>query len=116
MHQHIADVREAPEGAIDFHLTTGFIEGKFVFIGVGGDIDGIVNLQPVPEGATVSVTLENGDAMEHDFVIGDPTSTESVFNRGESTTITFEAGEAGIYDYWCSIPGHRQITWKGPSS
>lgn len=115
VHQHIADVREAPEGAIEFHLTTGFIEGKFVFIGVGGDIDGVVNPQlQVPEGTTVSVTLENGDAMEHDFVIGDlDVYSESVFNLGEATTITFEAGEAGIYDYWCSIPGHRQIGMEG---
>ena len=100
---------------VDIHLSTGFIEGKFVFVGVGGDIDGIINPElRVPEGATVNLTLENGDAMEHDIVIGDlNVNSESVFNIGESTTVTFTASESGIYDYWCSIPGHRQIGMEG---
>ncbi len=99
----------------DFHLTTGFVEGKFVFIGVGGDIDGVINpTLNVPENAEVTVTLENGDAMEHDFVIGDlGLKTDSVFNIGQTTSITFTANEVGSYDYWCSIPGHRQIGMEG---
>ncbi len=110
----IAQSNESAE-TVDISLSTGFIEGKFVFIGVGGDIDGIVNphLQ-VPEGATVNLTLTNGDAMEHDFVIGDlGIQSESVFNIGDSTTLSFIAGEAGVYDYWCSIPGHRLIGMEG---
>ncbi len=99
----------------EFTLGTGFIEGKFVFIGVGGDIDGVINPGlEVSENSTVSVTLVNSDAMEHDFAIGElGVFSESVFNPGESTTVTFEVGASGSYQYWCTIPGHRQIGMEG---
>src|SRR5690554_4388581 len=55
-----------------FTLATGFVQGKFVYIGVGGDIDEVVNPElRVPEGVTVEITLVNGDGMEHDIVLGD---------------------------------------------
>lgn len=115
--EHTADTAatESETAAVDIHLSTGFIEGKFVFVGVGGDIDGIINPElRVPTGTIVTLTLENGDAMEHDIVFGDlGVASDSVFNIGESTTVTFTASESGIYDYWCSIPGHRQIGMEG---
>jgi len=103
------------EAEYEFTLSTGFVEGKFVFIGVDGDIDGVTNPElHVPEGATVTITLENGDAMEHDLVLGDfGAATESVFNIGDTDTITFTVGGSGVHDYWCSIPGHRQIGMEG---
>jgi nitrite reductase (NO-forming) len=48
--EYVPDVR--------FRLQTALAEGKLAFVGVGGDIDGVVNpTLRVPEGAVVQVNL-----------------------------------------------------------
>jgi len=57
------------EATVEFTLKTAMAEGKMVFVGVGGDIDGLVNPDLVVEpGAVVKVNLVNGDGPEHDIV------------------------------------------------
>ncbi len=105
----------AAEADYAFELQTAFTGGIFAFVGVGGDIDGVVNPDlRVPEGATVSITLTNTDGMEHDFVADAfGVASDSVFVIGESSTVTFTVGGSGQFEYWCSIPGHRQIGMEG---
>ena len=53
-----------------FTLRTGIAEGRMVYIGVGGDINGVVNpTLLVHEGETVQINLINGEGAEHDVVI-----------------------------------------------
>jgi nitrite reductase (NO-forming) len=96
-------------------LTTGIAAGKLVFIGVGGDIDGVINpdlhFQP---GQVVQLVLINGDGTQHDLIAPDVgAATDIVTELGASTATVFQVGEEGTYDYWCSLPGHRAAGMEG---
>src|ERR1700704_5851903 len=55
-----------------FTLRTGIAQGKMVYIGKGGDIDGKANpTLSVREGDVVQITLVNGEGAEHDIVLPD---------------------------------------------
>lgn len=102
---------------IRYTLRTGIAEGRMVFIGVGGTIDGQINpLLSAAEGQVVQVTLINGEGAEHDVVFeeqGPAGSSPHIVGRGASTNIAFVAGKAGDYAYFCSIPGHRLAGMEG---
>jgi plastocyanin len=68
----------------------------------------------VAAGEEITVTLECGDAVEHDFIIeGLDDDREIAFcDPGGTATGTFTV-EAGSYTYYCSIPGHRQAGMEG---
>lgn len=98
-----------------FTLRTGIADGKMVFIGRGGAIDGKVNPDlVVHEGDLVEVTLINGEGAEHDVVFPDfHASTPHVIGRGASATISFRVGSAGSFPYFCDLPGHRDAGMEG---
>ena len=53
-----------------FTLRSGVSEGRLVYFGVGGDINGVVNPSLlVHEGETVQINLINGEGAEHDIVV-----------------------------------------------
>jgi len=102
---------------VRYTLRSGIAEGRMVFIGIGGTIDGQVNpLLSAAEGQVVQVTLINGEGAEHDIVFdaqGPAGSSPHIVGRGASTNIAFVAGKAGDYAYFCSIPGHRLAGMEG---
>lgn len=100
---------------VTFTLETGIAEGKMVFIGKGGDIDGQVNpdLQVQP-GDIVEIKLTNGDGALHDLAINDMgVATEQISGQGSESSLIFEAGQEGIFEYICTLPGHRQAGMVG---
>ena len=100
-----------------YTLRTGIAEGRMVFIGVGGTIDGQVNpVLSAAEGQGVQVTLMNGEGAEHDIVFADQEATARsahITGKGASTNIAFRAGKAGDYIYFCSLPGHQLAGMQG---
>jgi nitrite reductase (NO-forming) len=98
-----------------YTLRSGIAEGRMVFLGVGGAIDGQVNpVLSAAEGQIVQITLINGEGAEHDIVF--PTQgarSPRITGRGTSTTIAFRAGQAGDYTYICSVPGHELAGMRG---
>ena len=98
-----------------FKLRSGIAEGRMVYIGVGGDIDGKVNpLLVVHEGETVQINLINGEGAEHDIVFPDQdTKSPRVTGKGASTTIAFRATKSGDFTYFCSVPGHQLAGMQG---
>jgi nitrite reductase (NO-forming) len=102
---------------IRYTLRSGIADGRMVFIGVGGTIDGQVNpLLSAAEGQLVQVTLINGEGAEHDIVFSDQGpagSSQHVFGKGASTNVAFVASKAGDYVYYCSVPGHRLAGMEG---
>lgn len=98
-----------------FALKTGMVEGKMAFIGVGGELDGKINPDlAVQPGDVVEITLTIGDGMLHDWAAPDlGAATEQISETGKQTVVTFQAGEQGEYDYYCTVPGHRQAGMQG---
>lgn len=96
-------------------LRSGISEGRMVYIGVGGTIDGIVNpVLSAAEGQIVQVTLLNGEGAEHDIVFPDQNAASPrIVGRGTSTVMVFRAVKAGDFVYFCSVAGHRQAGMEG---
>ena len=104
-----------PVADIAFTLETALADGRLVFKGVGGDIDGMVNPSlVVPEDTLVTVNLLNGDGAEHDVSFPDQNATTSrIASKGEKTSVTFDSGQAGRFFYFCTVPGHRAAGMEG---
>lgn len=100
-----------------FTLKTIAEGGKLLYIGVGGDIDGIINPDLVVHpGTIVRIILVNGDGMVHDLFIPDlDENTEYVRKLGEQKETIFEVGDIqpGSYIYYCTLPGHRKAGQEG---
>src|SRR5262249_1956196 len=103
---------------VKYTLRSGIAEGRMVFIGFGGTIDGVVNPELVAEeGDVVQITLINGEGAEHDIAFEQPAITsQHVVGKGASTTVAFRAGAPGTSSYWCTLPGHRQAGMEGKFS
>lgn len=108
-----AEMAVTPDVA--FTLQTNIVEGRLVYVGVGGIIDGVVNPDlRVKSGDVVQVTLVNGDGAGHDIAIPDfDAHSDHVVGQGASTVIVFRADQAGTFPYYCTLPGHRQIGMEG---
>jgi nitrite reductase (NO-forming) len=98
-----------------YTLRSGIAEGKMVFLGVGGSIDGKANpVLTAAEGQIVELTLINGEGTEHDIVFPDQDAKSPRVNgKGASTTIVFRAAKSGDFVYFCSVPGHRLAGMQG---
>ena len=104
---YIADAR--------YTLRSGIADGRMVYIGVGGAIDGKVNpVLTAAEGQVVQLTLINGEGAEHDIVFPDQDArSPRVTGKGASTTIAFRATKSGDFVYFCSVPGHQLAGMQG---
>ncbi|WP_339029101.1 copper-containing nitrite reductase [Bradyrhizobium symbiodeficiens] len=98
-----------------YTLRSGIAEGRMVYIGVGGAIEGKINpVLTASEGQVVQLTLINGEGAEHDIVFPDQdTKSPRVTGKGASTTIAFRATKSGDFTYFCSVPGHRLAGMEG---
>jgi nitrite reductase (NO-forming) len=98
-----------------YTLRTGIAEGKMVFLGVGGSIDGKANpVLTAADGQIVQLTLINGEGTEHDIVFPDQDAKSPRVNgKGASTTIVFRGTKSGDFIYFCSVPGHQLAGMQG---
>jgi nitrite reductase (NO-forming) len=91
------------------------LEPAMAFIGVGGDIDGVIN----PElranvGDLVKLTVINGDPVMHDLKIDEfDVTTGELTEEGQTVELLFRVTAPGEFEYYCTIPGHRQIGMFG---
>jgi len=117
--QNVADtITLAQDGGdvVEFTLRT-VIGGSpaMAFVGVGGEIDGVVNPElTVDVGDTVRITVINGDPLLHDLTIDEfGVTTGQLVEDEQTVTVEFVAGQAGTFEYYCSVPGHRETGMKG---
>jgi nitrite reductase (NO-forming) len=98
-----------------FTLRTDIADGKLVFMGNAGAINGKANpTLNVPLGAIVQINLVNGDGATHDLTVGDfGAKSNQVNTKGASTSIVFRADKKGEFNYICSLPGHVQAGMIG---
>lgn len=104
-----------PSKATQAALRTGMLDGKMVYIGVGGEIDGQVNPDlTVSEGTALEILLTNGDGMPHDLAIPDlSVQTILLTTQNDRTRLTVIPEKDGIYAYYCTVSGHRQAGMEG---
>lgn len=106
-----------PSQAVDvaFTLKTAMLEGRMVFVGVGGEIDGMVNPDlNVTAGESIRVTLVNDDGVPHDFAIPDlGVHSALISSKTQTVNVIFRAGGAGEFTYYCTVAGHRQMGMEG---
>jgi nitrite reductase (NO-forming) len=98
-----------------YTLRSGIAEGRMVYLGVGGAIEGKVNpVLTAAEGQVVQLTLINGEGAEHDIVFPDQDAkSPRVTGKGASTTIALRATKSGDFIYFCSVPGHQLAGMQG---
>jgi nitrite reductase (NO-forming) len=97
---HIVDLTDVDSDVKEVEVTSR---------GLSFDIEEIrVNV-----GDTVRVTYVNGGGR-HDWVLDefDGAQTE-VISGGNEQTIEFVADQAGSFEFYCSVPGHRQAGMFG---
>ncbi len=115
--QEIAEV-SAPAASgivVEYALESGLMDGKMVFIGKGGEIDGQMNPElKANVGDTVKITLASGEGAAHNLYL-DEFGVQSADVVGQGNTISFEffVDKEGTFTYYCAIAGHRQAGMEG---
>jgi nitrite reductase (NO-forming) len=109
------EVVEATGPTVSYAFETGLQDGKMVFIGKGGEIEGQLNPElKANVGDKVVITLTSGEGAEHDISFeGLGIQSEHVVGPGNSITLEFVASQEGTFAYYCSLPGHRQAGMEG---
>ena len=94
---------------VTFTLRTAIADGKLVFKGDAGAIEGKVNPDlHVPENAVVQINVINGDGAIHDIAVPEFGAKSDHFTgQGSSTAIVFRANKNGTFEYLCTLPGHK---------
>lgn len=109
-------VSQQESAVVEFTLRTQLGgEPAMAFVGVGGDIDGVVNPDLVVNlGDTVRITVINGDPVLHDFKIDEfGVDAGQLLLDEQEVTVEFVANQPGNFNYYCSVPGHREIGMQG---
>jgi nitrite reductase (NO-forming) len=100
---------------VTYLLKTGLDDGRMVYIGMGGKIDGVVN-PPLEAkvGDIVTIKLMSGEGAEHNLIIPEfGADTGHVVGQGRTVSVTFGVDRPGKFSYFCDIPGHRQAGMEG---
>jgi nitrite reductase (NO-forming) len=100
---------------VEYTLESALADGKMIFVGKGGDVDGKTNpdLTANP-GDLVRVTLFSGEGAVHNISFeGFDALSEDVVGQGNSVVLEFTPDKEGTFAYICAIPGHRQAGMEG---
>ncbi len=106
----------AEQNVVEFTLRTQLGgDPAMAYVGVGGDIDGVVNPELVANvGDLVRITLINGDPTLHDLLIDEfGVATPQLTQLDETFVVEFVADKPGEFTYYCNVPGHRQVGMFG---
>src|SRR5690606_18387322 len=84
-------------------------DGKLVYIGVTGPIMDQVNPDlHVPEGAVVQINVVNDDGAIHDIAVPEfDVKSDEIMGKGAATSVVFRATKSGVFEYLCTLPGHK---------
>src|SRR6266508_2339160 len=67
----------------------------------------------VPLGQKVAFTLDNKGVVEHDITVPSLGEGHIHANAGQVATGELTFDKSGVYDFICSIPGHKEAGTKG---
>ncbi len=102
--------------ALDYRLRT--VTGgdpAMAFVGVGGDIDGVINpVLTANMGDIVWLTLVNDDGVPHSlFIEGFGVDSGVVSQQGDWVTVQFMATQPGEFEYYSSVADQREQGMAG---
>lgn len=102
-----ANVKYVPD--VVFTFRTDIADGKLVYISETGPTKGQVNPDiRVAEDTVVQVNIVNGDGALHDFGIPEfDVKSDQISGKGAATAIVFRANKSGVFEYLCTLPGHK---------
>ncbi len=108
-------VSEPAGPVVEYTLESNIADGKMVFIGKGGEIDGQVNPDlKANVGDVVKITLFSGEGAGHNFYLDEfGVKSADVTGLGNSVSVEFVVDKEGTFSYYCAIPGHRQAGMEG---
>lgn len=66
----------------------------------------------VKVGDKLKVTYQNNKGT-HTFTIDELKVKTKLLNAGQKETVEFVADKAGSFEYYCSVPGHKDAGMKG---
>jgi nitrite reductase (NO-forming) len=97
-----------------FTLRTGIAEGRMVYLGVGGKIDGKVNpALIVHEGNWFRSTSSTAKAPSTISSLDQYAARSSVVvGKNASSTFSFVASKVGDFAYFCSSPATVPRAWR----
>lgn len=100
---------------VEYTLESALADGRMVFVGKGGEIDGETNPDlKANAGDTVKVTLISGEGAAHNILFeGSNALSDDVVGQGNSVELEFTPSQEGTFAYYCDIPGHRQAGMEG---
>ncbi len=58
------------------------------------------------------MTVTNNGVLQHDFVLDEAGVDSGLLNGGESATVIINL-PAGTYQFYCSVPGHKEAGMVG---
>jgi mono/diheme cytochrome c family protein len=98
----------------EYVLTTAMRDGNFVYLGVDGEINGVVNpaLHAKP-GERITIMLVNSGYGKHDIVFEDiKVKSDTITQKGETTSITFTVPDKDVaLKYYDST--HERLGMRG---
>jgi nitrite reductase (NO-forming) len=100
---------------ITYSLKSALQDGKMVFVGMGGDIEGKVNpTLKADVGDIVIIKLMSGEGAEHNISLPDfNVDSAHVAGQGKTISVTFGIDKAGSFPYFCHLPGHQDAGMEG---
>lgn len=100
---------------VTYTLRTSISDGKLVFIGVTGAIIDQINPDlHVPENAVVQINLVNDDGAIHDIAVPEfNVKSDQIVGKGAATAVVFRAVKGGVFEYLCTLPGHKAAGMVG---
>lgn len=70
------------------------------------------NMISVNQGDKVRITYKN-NMDTHDWTLDEFNVKTKLLNKGQQETVEFNASQTGEFEFYCSVPGHRQSGMKG---
>lgn len=58
------------------------------------------------------IKVTNKGVLQHDFHVDKLDITSKLLNGGDTDTVTIKAA-AGTYEFWCTVPGHKEAGMVG---